>query len=63
MLGTYIRRYYGSRYYGKARLLTAAYDAALSEYDLLMMPTTPIKATKLPPPMLRGKFRSRGRWT
>ena len=34
MLGTYIRRYYGSRYYGKAmnqtRLLTAAYDAALA---------------------------------
>jgi amidase len=54
MLGTYIRRYYGSRYYGKAmnqtRLLTAAYDAALGEYDLLMMPTTPIKATELPPP-------------
>ena len=54
MLGTYIRRYYGSRYYGKAmnqtRLLTAAYDAALGEYDLLMMPTTPIKATPLPPP-------------
>lgn len=53
MLGTYIRRYYGSRYYGKAmnqtRLLTAAYDAALGEYDLLMMPTTPIKATPLPP--------------
>ena len=53
MFGTYIRRYYGSRYYGKAmnqtRLLTAAYDQALAEYDLLMMPTTPIKATKLPP--------------
>ena len=54
MFGTYIRRYCGSRYYGKAmnqtRLLTAAYDAALGEYDLLMMPTTPIKATELPPP-------------
>src|SRR5258705_14004957 len=54
MVETYIRRYYGSRYYGKAmnqtRLLTAAYDAALGEYDLLMMPTTPIKATELPPP-------------
>ncbi len=47
------RRYYGSRYYGKAmnrtRLLTAAYDQALAEYDLLMMPTTPNKATELPP--------------
>ena len=34
MLGTYIRNYHGSRYYGKAmnitRLLTAAYDAALA---------------------------------
>ena len=54
VLGTYVRKYYGSRYYGKAmnitRLLTAAYDAALAEYDLLLMPTTPIKATKLPPP-------------
>ena len=33
MLGTYIRKYHGSRYYGKAmnitRLLTAAYDARL----------------------------------
>jgi amidase len=54
LFGTYIRRYYGSRYYGKAmnicRRLTAAYDKALGEYDLLMMPTTPIKATKLPAP-------------
>ncbi|MBX3502401.1 MAG: amidase [Alphaproteobacteria bacterium] len=54
ILGTYIRKHYGSRYYGKAmnltRLLTAAYDAALARYDLLLMPTTPIKATPLPPP-------------
>ena len=54
LLGTYIRRQYGSRYYGKAmnivRRLTAAYDAALAEHDLLLMPTTPIKATKLPEP-------------
>jgi amidase len=52
LLGTYIRRQYGSRYYGKAmnivRRLTAAYDAVLAEHDLLLMPTTPIKATKLP---------------
>jgi amidase len=52
LLGTYIRRHYGSRYYGKAmnivRRLTAAYDAALTQYDLLLMPTTPIKATRLP---------------
>ena len=53
MFGTYIRKYYGSRYYGKAmnitRRLTAAYDAALATHDLLLMPTTPIKATALPP--------------
>jgi amidase len=53
LFGTYIRKYYGSRYYGKAmnitRLLTAAYDAALAEHDLLLMPTTPVKATPLPP--------------
>ena len=53
MFGTYIHKYYGSRYYGKAmnitRRLTAAYDAALATHDLLLMPTTPIKATPLPP--------------
>ena len=27
----------------------AAYDAALEEYDLLVMPTLPMKATKIPP--------------
>jgi amidase len=53
VFGTYIRKYYGSRYYGKAmninRRLIAAYDAVLAEHDLLLMPTTPIKATPLPP--------------
>jgi amidase len=52
MLGTYIRKRHGSRYYGKGvnivRRLTAAYDQALANYDLLLMPTTPMKATKLP---------------
>jgi len=54
LLGTYIRRQHGSRYYGKAvnivRRLRAAYDAALAQHDLLLMPTTPIKATELPGP-------------
>ena len=53
LLGTYIRQQHGSRYYGKAinvaRRLTAAYDAVLAEHDLLLMPTTPIKASPLPP--------------
>ncbi len=54
MLGTYINNIYGPRYYGKAmniaRRLTAAYDEALQQYDLLLMPTTPMKATPLPGP-------------
>ena len=53
MLGTYIHKYHGTRYYGKAmnitRRLTAHYDTALATHDLLLMPTTPIKATPLPP--------------
>jgi amidase len=54
MLGTHMNNAYGSRYYGKAvnitRRLTAAYDQALQDYDLLLMPTTPMKATPLPAP-------------
>ena len=53
LLGTYINNEFGPRYYGKAvnisRRLTAAYDKALAKYDLLLMPTTPMKATQLPP--------------
>ena len=54
LLGTYINKQHGNRYYGKAmnltRLLRAAYDAVLADYDLLLMPTTPIKATPIPAP-------------
>jgi amidase len=54
MFGTYINNNCGPRYYGKAlnisRRLTAAYDEALKTYDLLLMPTTPMKATPLPAP-------------
>ena len=49
-----LRRRYGWRYYAKAmnqmRRLRAAYDAVLQEFDILLMPTTPMKATPLPPP-------------
>jgi amidase len=52
LLGTYINNTFGPRYYGKAlnisRRLTAAYDAVLKDYDLLLLPTTPMKATPLP---------------
>src|ERR1700682_4431005 len=54
MVGTYINDNFGPRYYGKAlnisRRLTASYDKALATYDLLLMPTTPMKATPLPAP-------------
>lgn len=52
VLGAYIKKYHGTHYYGKAinlsRVLRAAYDQVLGQYDLLMMPTMPMKATKLP---------------
>jgi amidase len=52
MLGTYINQQFGSRFYGKAvnisRRLKAAYDSVLAEHDLLLMPTLPLKATKIP---------------
>jgi amidase len=52
LLGTYINKHHGSRYYGKAmnvtRKLIAAYDEALAKYDLLLMPTTPMKAQPMP---------------
>ncbi|MEI4472080.1 amidase [Frigidibacter sp. MR17.24] len=45
---------HGKRFYGKAVNLSlklrAAYDAVLSGYDALLMPTVPMVATKLPAP-------------
>jgi len=53
LLGHYMQRRYHGRYYAKAqnlaRSLKAAYDAALREFDLLVMPTLPQKAMRLPP--------------
>jgi amidase len=50
----HVRHAYRGRYYAKAqnlsRVLRAAYDHALGEYDLLLMPTTPMKGVKLPGP-------------
>jgi amidase len=49
LLGGYMARAYGGRYYGRAhnllRLLAAAYDAALESVDVLACPTLPF-----PPP-------------
>jgi len=54
MLGTFIHRQHGSRYYGKAmnitRRLIEAYDAVLKDCDLLLLPTTPMKAQPMPKP-------------
>jgi amidase len=49
----FLRREHGYHYVAKGtnlvRKLRAAYDEALGEVDLLLMPTTPMKATALPP--------------
>jgi amidase len=54
---------YRGRFYAKCRnlayKLTAAYDAALAGYDLLLMPTLPIKATRLPDMKNKGDVLAR----
>ncbi len=53
MAGEYFIKNYRGHFYAKAqnlsRLLAKAYDDALSRYDLLLLPTLPMKATPLPP--------------
>jgi amidase len=53
LLGEYMQDRYHGRYYAKAqnlaRTLTRVYDDALQIVDLLVMPTTPMKAPMLPP--------------
>ena len=52
LLGHYMTKRYRGHYYAKAqnlvRRLRAAYDDVLACYDLLLMPTLPMVATKLP---------------
>ncbi|MEI5676939.1 MULTISPECIES: amidase [unclassified Mesorhizobium] len=52
-VGEYMQSYYRGRFYAKAqnlsRLLRATYDEAFKSYDLLLMPTVPMKAPPLPP--------------
>src|SRR6266851_2497748 len=54
LFGKYALNKYRGHYYAKAqnlaRKLGAAYDTALAKYDLLLMPTLPLRATKLPDP-------------
>ena len=50
----FLQRQYGARFYGKSqnliRKMRDEYNAALQGYDLLLMPTTPQKATLRPAP-------------
>ena len=52
LLGHYMTKHYRGHYYAKGqnlvRRLRAAYDDVLASYDLLLMPTLPMVATKLP---------------
>lgn len=52
IIGGYLRTHYGSVYYAKASNLAlqlrTSYEEALGTVDLLVMPTTPAKATPLP---------------
>jgi amidase len=54
LLGRYAQKEYRGHYYAKAqnlrRRLRAEYDAALAKHDLLLMPTTRMKTSKIPPP-------------
>ena len=53
LTGQYMQDKYHGRYYAKAqnlgRVLQSVYNQALREYDVLVMPTLPLKATKIPP--------------
>jgi amidase len=52
LLGHYMTKHHRGHYYAKGqnlvRRLRAAYDDVLASYDLLLMPTLPMVATKLP---------------
>ena len=53
-MGQYYLKHHRGHYYAKAqnlaRQLREEYDKMFSAYDLLLMPTLPMKATPLPPP-------------
>ena len=52
LLGHFMVKHHRGHYYAKAqnlvRRLRAGYDRVLADYDLLLMPTLPLTATKLP---------------
>lgn len=53
-VGEYFQTQYRGRFYGKAqnimRKVTARYSEVLRQYDMLLMPTVPMKAQEIPPP-------------
>lgn len=53
-IGEHFQTQYRGRYYGKAqnlmRMVRRKYKEALKQYDLLLMPTLPMKAQKIPGP-------------
>jgi amidase len=53
MVGQFFLTHYRGRFYAKAqnlaRKVRASYDKAFDTYDLLLMPTLPVKATTIPP--------------
>jgi amidase len=53
LAGEYFIRQYRGHFYAKAqnlsRLLRKTYDQVFSRHDLLLLPTTPMKATPIPP--------------
>lgn len=63
LFGRFVRNRHPGRYYVKAqhlrRAVRRAYDKVLSEYDLMLMPTTPMSATPLPGPDTGAAERSR----
>ncbi len=52
MTGHYLRENYAGTIYARAqnygRIITQAYDKAFESYDILLMPTVPMKAQKIP---------------
>lgn len=54
LVGQYHLKHTRGRYYAKAqnlsRQLREQYDRTLASYDLLLMPSTPMKSTPIPPP-------------
>jgi len=53
LVGQYFLTHYRGRFYAKAqnlaRKIRSSYDQAFEAYDLLLLPTLPMKATPLPP--------------